>query len=186
MKRLLHSGCRIQRLSRFGVRIKFPKKINGRVYKGYVRSAKFDGIDTWFIDHNEIGISQWFDSAMVRIIWGVKLLDNVMQFYSKNGLKWKSRSAWKGWWCLLAWTRIDKVEEQLSEKGIRSYSRGTLKGIDQRNQSIGWCRAEYKRSAERKSINQGLFSIQTNNNNNIHPFVYMTTERAGNEVKLLI
>ena len=35
-------------------------------------------------------------------------------------------------------------------------------------------------------INQGLFSIQTNNNNNIHTFVYMNTERAGNEVKLLI
>ena len=36
------------------------------------------------------------------------------------------------------------------------------------------------------TINQGLFSIQTNNNNNIHTFVYMNTERAGNEVKLLI
>ena len=35
------------------------------------------------------------------------------------------------------------------------------------------------------SINQGLFSIQTNNNN-IYTFVYMNTERAGNEVKLLI
>ena len=37
-----------------------------------------------------------------------------------------------------------------------------------------------------QSINQGLLSIQTNNNNNIHTFVYMNTERAGNEVKLLI
>ena len=37
-----------------------------------------------------------------------------------------------------------------------------------------------------QSINQGLFSIQTNNNNNIHTFVYMNTERAGNEVKLLV
>ena len=39
-----------------------------------------------------------------------------------------------------------------------------------------------------KTINQSrfLFSIQTNNNNNIHTFVYMNTERAGNEVKLLI
>ena len=37
-----------------------------------------------------------------------------------------------------------------------------------------------------QSINQGIFSIQTNNNNNIHTFVYMNTERAGNEVKLLI
>ena len=37
-----------------------------------------------------------------------------------------------------------------------------------------------------QSINKGLFSIQTNNNNNIHTFVYMNTERAGNEVKLLI
>ena len=39
------------------------------------------------------------------------------------------------------------------------------------------------------SINQSikvLLSIQTNNNNNIHTFVYMNTERAGNEVKLLI
>ena len=40
----------------------------------------------------------------------------------------------------------------------------------------------------KKSINQSrfLFSIQTKNNNNIHTFVYMNTERAGNEVKLLI
>ena len=37
-----------------------------------------------------------------------------------------------------------------------------------------------------QSINEGLFSIQTNNNNNNHTFVYMNTERAGNEVKLLI
>ena len=36
------------------------------------------------------------------------------------------------------------------------------------------------------SINQGSFSIQTNNSNNIHTFVYMNTERAGNEVILLI
>ena len=37
-----------------------------------------------------------------------------------------------------------------------------------------------------QSINQGLFSIQTNNNNNIHTFVNMNTERIGNEVILLI
>ena len=37
-----------------------------------------------------------------------------------------------------------------------------------------------------QSINQGLFCIQTNNNNNIHTFVSMNTERAGNEVLLLI
>ena len=38
-----------------------------------------------------------------------------------------------------------------------------------------------------QSINQDLFSFQTNNNNNnIHTFVYMNTERAGNEVTLLI
>ena len=30
------------------------------------------------------------------------------------------------------------------------------------------------------SINQGLFSIQTNNNNNFHAFVNMNTERSGN------
>ena len=36
------------------------------------------------------------------------------------------------------------------------------------------------------SINQGLFSIQENNNNNIHTFVNMNTERVGNEVILLI
>ena len=35
------------------------------------------------------------------------------------------------------------------------------------------------------SINQGLFSIQTNNNN-IHAFVDINTERAGKEVILLI
>ena len=35
-----------------------------------------------------------------------------------------------------------------------------------------------------QSINQGLFSIQTNNNNNIHTFANMNTERAGNEVIL--
>ena len=40
---------------------------------------------------------------------------------------------------------------------------------------------------ERLSINQSLFSIQTNNNNNIiHTFVNMDTERAGNELILLI
>ena len=43
-----------------------------------------------------------------------------------------------------------------------------------------------KRKKKEKSINQGLFSIQTNNSNNIHTFVYMNTERAGNEVILLI
>ena len=37
-----------------------------------------------------------------------------------------------------------------------------------------------------KSINQILFSFQTNNNNNIHTFINMNTERAGNEVILLI
>ena len=36
------------------------------------------------------------------------------------------------------------------------------------------------------SINQGLFCIKTNNNNNIHTFAYMNTERAGNEVILLM
>ena len=40
--------------------------------------------------------------------------------------------------------------------------------------------------SESLSINQGLFSIQTNNNNNIHTFVIMNTERAGNEVMLLM
>ena len=37
-----------------------------------------------------------------------------------------------------------------------------------------------------QSIDQGLFSIQTNNNSNINTFVNMNTERAGNEVILLI
>ena len=37
-----------------------------------------------------------------------------------------------------------------------------------------------------KSINQSLFSIQTNSNNNIHTFINMNTERAENEVILLI
>ena len=37
-----------------------------------------------------------------------------------------------------------------------------------------------------QSINQSLFSIQTSNNNNIHTFVNMNTERAGNEVMLFI
>ena len=36
------------------------------------------------------------------------------------------------------------------------------------------------------SINQSLFSIQTNNDDNIHTFINMNTERAGNEVILLI
>ena len=37
-----------------------------------------------------------------------------------------------------------------------------------------------------QSINQGLFIIQTNNNNNdIHTFQNMNTERAGNEVYYL-
>ena len=45
---------------------------------------------------------------------------------------------------------------------------------------------EASKQHQHLSINQGLFSIQTNNNNNIHTFVYMNTERAGNEVKLLI
>ena len=36
------------------------------------------------------------------------------------------------------------------------------------------------------NINQSLFSIQTNNNNNIHAFINMNTEKAGNEVILLI
>ena len=34
------------------------------------------------------------------------------------------------------------------------------------------------------SINQGLCNIQTHNNNNIHTFVNMNTERAGNEVTI--
>ena len=33
-----------------------------------------------------------------------------------------------------------------------------------------------------QSINQGLFSIQKNNNNNIHTFVNMNTEMVGNEM----
>ena len=36
------------------------------------------------------------------------------------------------------------------------------------------------------SINQSLFSIQANNNNNIHTFANINTERAGNEVILLM
>ena len=41
-------------------------------------------------------------------------------------------------------------------------------------------------SMTHQSINQGLFSIQTNNDNNIHTFINMNTEREGNEVILLI
>ena len=36
------------------------------------------------------------------------------------------------------------------------------------------------------NINQSLFSIQTNNNYNIHTLIDMNTERAGNEVILLM
>ena len=37
-----------------------------------------------------------------------------------------------------------------------------------------------------QSIIQGLFSIQTKKNNNIHTYVNIITERVGNEVILLI
>ena len=52
--------------------------------------------------------------------------------------------------------------------------------------NLSFYSGDFPNCNENQSINQGLFSIQTNNNNNIHTFVYMNTERAGNEVKLLM
>ena len=68
------------------------------------------------------------ESAMVRIMCGVEISG---QSNTEDGLEWNGRSARKGWKCLLVWTGVEKVEAQLSEKGIRSYSRVDKKGIDQ-------------------------------------------------------
>ena len=48
------------------------------------------------------------------------------------------------------------------------------------------CKSSLSSSTSRinQSINQSLFSIQANNNNNIHTFINMNTERAGNEVMI--
>ena len=63
----------IQRFARFSMRKKNHMEIKGRVYKSSMRSAKFHGILLWFLDQNMIGILQWTDSSMVRIMCGVKI-----------------------------------------------------------------------------------------------------------------
>ena len=45
---------------------------------------------------------------------------------------------------------------------------------------------ENKNNVDNIQFNQGLFSIQTDSNNNIQSFINMNTERAGNEVILLM
>ena len=73
----------------------------------------------------------------------------------------------------------------LSFKKIKKNNNGVNIELGKTDRLKALCMMQIKNEIN-KSINQGLFSIQTNNNNNIHTFVYMNTERAGNKVKLLI
>ena len=54
---------------------KFPLKVKGTVYKSCVRSAMLYGSETCCLGQNEMGILQRAERAMVRSMYGVKLID---------------------------------------------------------------------------------------------------------------
>ena len=66
---------KIQRMPRFTLQKKIPMTIKGMVCKSCVTSAILYGSEIWCLGKNEIGIFQRTESAMVRNICGVKLVD---------------------------------------------------------------------------------------------------------------
>ena len=65
----------IKILPRSTLRKKLPPNIKENVCKSYVRSAMLYGSETWCLFHNEIEILQRTERAMVRSMYGVKLMD---------------------------------------------------------------------------------------------------------------
>ena len=65
----------IQRMPTFTLRENFPLIIKGIVYKSCVRSAMHYGSVIWYLGHNDIGVLQRTERAMVRSIREVKLVD---------------------------------------------------------------------------------------------------------------
>ena len=66
---------KIQSLPRFTLQKILPLKLQGSAYKSCVRSAMLYGSETWCLGHNEVGILQRTERAMVRSMCGVKLID---------------------------------------------------------------------------------------------------------------
>ena len=67
--------CKILKLPILTLRQKFTLKIKVSVYKSFVRSAMHYGSETWCFCPNENGILQRTERAMVRSIYGVRLVD---------------------------------------------------------------------------------------------------------------
>ena len=54
---------------------RFPLKLKGAVYKGYVRPAVLYGSETWCLKESEMGILRRIERFVVRAVCGVQLND---------------------------------------------------------------------------------------------------------------
>ena len=68
---------------------RFSLKMNGLVYRSQcVRSAMLCGSETWCLRENEIAILRRTERAMVRAMYGAKLMETVVQMAKANGVRW--------------------------------------------------------------------------------------------------